>query len=128
LIVIESSEMVTWNFSKGRVVLLVALVLIFSLWAGSEILINGMPRPGGVRHHHPGLGFLAGAVAATVVDLWVGRIDRSNWRWGLILLGCLLMGGAVLSVANKKRRLTGAGWILESGFSSVPSGHNRGGD
>ncbi len=39
--------------------------------------------------------FVLGGVSATVVDHWVGNLDRSNLRWLYVALGVLCMGGAL---------------------------------
>ena len=97
---IQKWGMCYWNFSCGRVAILLLLLIPFCLWAGTEVLIYGVPRGWGYRHSHPGLLFLGGAVMATVVDLWVGNLDRKNWRLGLIVVGVLMMGMSVLRVAS----------------------------
>lgn len=50
--------------------------------------------------------FLSGAVAATVVDHYVGNLDRSNLRLLYILLGILLMGGSLLWLHSLKQAVT----------------------
>lgn len=126
--------MCSWNFSKGRVLLLVALIVPFYLWAGKEILIFGVPRwhGRGFWHDDTGLPFLAGAVMVSILDFWVGNVDRANWRWLLVVAGILMMAFSVWGVANAKARMTGArdsaggGAPYPSSFCrlnvSVPSG------
>jgi peptidoglycan/LPS O-acetylase OafA/YrhL len=100
------------NFARWRVLVFLALVLSFCFWAGAEVLIYGIPRWNSeTRHSHPALFFLAGAVMATLVDLWVGNVDRANWRFVLIVTGVCIMGGAVLAVNSWKRRNSGNGWL-----------------
>lgn len=40
--------------------------------------------------------YITGAGSATVVDHWVGLIDRSNIRWLYVILGVLLMGSSLV--------------------------------
>lgn len=40
--------------------------------------------------------FCGGAGSATLVDHWVGLMDRVNIRWLYIVLGVLLMGSSVI--------------------------------
>lgn len=51
--------------------------------------------------------FLGGAVLATVVDHWVGNLDRSNLRWLYICFGVLLMGGGLMyqHVLREKQKI-----------------------
>ena len=40
--------------------------------------------------------FLTSAVSATLVDHWVGLVDRSNLRWFYIVVGVSGMGGSLV--------------------------------
>ncbi|MGC4014261.1 MAG: hypothetical protein QM755_07040 [Luteolibacter sp.] len=46
--------------------------------------------------------FVGGAVCATVMDHWVGNLDRSNLRWAYVFFGTLVMilGGVCMYVAK----------------------------
>lgn len=97
--------MISWNFSRKRVILLLGLVVPFCLWAGFETLIYGVPeRFSPSRQDQPQLVFLFGAVLVSVVDFWVGKLDRTNWRFLLVVAGILCMVLAVLRVHREKKR------------------------
>jgi len=40
--------------------------------------------------------FTASAISATVVDHWIGNLDRSNLRWFYIIIGAAGMAGAAM--------------------------------
>lgn len=46
--------------------------------------------------------FLTGAVIATVIDHWVGNIDRKNLRWLYVFVGVLAMISSVLWLNTMK--------------------------
>jgi len=49
--------------------------------------------------------FVLGGIFATVVDHWVGNLDRTNLRWVYVLLGILCMGGAFMYQHVLKTRM-----------------------
>ena len=51
--------------------------------------------------------FVAGGVFATIVDHWVGNLDRSNLRWLYVLLGVLCIGGSFMyqHVLKERRKM-----------------------
>ena len=49
--------------------------------------------------------FLASAVSATLVDHWVGLMDRSNLRWFYIVVGIAGMVGALVMLHVFRERL-----------------------
>jgi len=66
-----------------------ALAVIVGVFAACKGFVP--PHP---MHRNWGyvlLTFLGGAVGATVIDHWVGNLDRSNLRWAYVVLGVLLM-------------------------------------
>jgi hypothetical protein len=69
------------------------IVAVFAFMGGFEI-----PRPTPRGWVYPILAFLGGAASATVIDHWVGNLDRSNIRWAYLVLGVLLMGIGSLSI------------------------------
>jgi hypothetical protein len=40
------------------------------------------------------ISFVVGAVMVSVVDHWVGNLDRSNLRWLYVVMGVLAMSGS----------------------------------
>jgi hypothetical protein len=51
--------------------------------------------------------FGLGSVCATIVDHWVGNLDRSNLRWLYVVMGVLCMGGAFMyqHVLNSRMKI-----------------------
>lgn len=89
------------NFSLSRLLLLVALLVVFGLDGGfippdvsPDSLLD--PRRVAKAWLYCVALFVSGAVSATVVDHFVGMIDRSNIRVIYIILGVALMTGAWL--------------------------------
>ncbi|MEK7950914.1 hypothetical protein [Luteolibacter soli] len=48
---------------------------------------------------------VSGSVCATIVDHWVGNLDRSNLRWLYVVLGVLLIGGGFMYQHVLKERM-----------------------
>lgn len=48
---------------------------------------------------------VSGSVCATIVDHWVGNLDRSNLRWLYVVLGVLLIGGGFMYQNVLKSRM-----------------------
>jgi hypothetical protein len=79
-----------------RGAVLLALLVAFYFWGGFEIL-DGVSR----RRLSRGwttciLMFVAGAVSISIVDHWVGNVERSNIRIFYIIAGILLMAVALV--------------------------------
>jgi hypothetical protein len=49
--------------------------------------------------------FVLGSVCATIVDHWVGNLDRSNLRCLYVVMGVLCMGGAFMYQHVLKSRM-----------------------
>ncbi|RYD49301.1 MAG: hypothetical protein EOP83_25335 [Verrucomicrobiaceae bacterium] len=49
--------------------------------------------------------FVLGSICATIVDHWVGNLDRSNLRWLYVLLGVLCIGGSFMYQSVLKSRM-----------------------
>lgn len=81
-------------------------VLIAGFW-----LLGGFDFPGDGFYHlrrawmYSILLFSLGAVSATIVDHWVGNLDRSNLRWLYVSLGALCMGGSFMYQHVLKSRM-----------------------
>ena len=89
------------NFSFRRVLIFVGLVGVFAWWGGfsppSVVDDSSLSlRRVGRAWRYCVLLFLSGAVCVSVIDHYVGTMDRSNIRLAYIILGCLLMGSGVL--------------------------------
>lgn len=82
------------NFTPWRVAILVVLMTGFALLGGFEIP-EGLPRRALRAWALTILGFTASAISATVVDHWIGNLDRSNLRWFYIVVGISGMAAAV---------------------------------
>lgn len=83
------------NFSPIRVAVLVILIAAFALLGGFSIP-EGMPSRLMRAWSLSVLLFTVSAIAATVVDHWIGNLDRSNLRWFYIVIGMAGMAGAVM--------------------------------
>lgn len=83
------------NFNPIRVAILVVLILGFALLGGFSIP-EGMPGRLMRTWSLSVLLFTASAISATVVDHWLGNLDRSNLRWFYILVGVAGMAGSAM--------------------------------
>lgn len=93
-----------FTFTPLRIGILVALLGGFSLFGGFDFpdqAHSRMTRAWG----NSVLFFSLGAVCFTIVDHWVGNLDRSNLRWLYIVLGVLCMGGGLMSQHVLKERM-----------------------
>ena len=83
------------TFTPLRIGILVVLLAVFALCGGFEL-----PRAGGARDMRIWTGsvamFVIGAVMVSIVDHWVGNLDRSNLRWLYVVMGILGMSGSLL--------------------------------
>ena len=89
------------NFTPQRVGVLIALLVIYGLLGGyfvPELPADSLLDPRQVRKAWSTclLLFAAGAVGSTVVDHFVGTMDRTNLRFSYVLVGTAMMVGAVL--------------------------------
>ena len=96
-----------FNFSPTRVLLFI-LFLVFFYWIDGftpirleESAMLDSQRVGKAWFYTV-LMFLTGAVSASVVDHYVGFLDRSNIRLIYILLGAVLMSGSYLWISSLK--------------------------
>jgi hypothetical protein len=85
------------HFTLPRVLLLSSYFLAFLLLGGFDVPVDAPARV--IRSWSLLiLCHTAGAFLASVTDWWVGSIDRSNYRWFLIVFGCVLMAFALLQL------------------------------
>ena len=99
-----------FNFSASRLILLASLIAAFWWFGGFSI---GVPHD---AFHDPGrvtkawlycvILFFTGAGSASVIDHYVGTLDRWNMRVAYVLLGVALMVGSSLWMAALKRSLS----------------------
>lgn len=82
------------TFTPLRVAALVALILGFAL-LGGFVIPEGLHSRAMRAWVLTILLFLTGAVSATVIDHWIGTLDRSNLRWFYIVIGICAMAGAL---------------------------------
>jgi hypothetical protein len=97
-----------FTFTPLRIGILVALLGAFALFGGFDFPDQAhyrMTRAWGISV----LFFSLGAVCISIVDHWVGNLDRSNLRWLYIVLGVLCMGGGLMNqhVLKERMKITG---------------------
>ncbi|MFM2241761.1 MAG: hypothetical protein RLZ97_616 [Verrucomicrobiota bacterium] len=85
------------HFTLPRVLLLSSYFLAFLLLGGFDVPVDAPSRV--IRSWSLLiLCHTAGAFLASVTDWWVGNLERSNYRWFLIVLGSALMAFALLQL------------------------------
>lgn len=92
------------KFTPIRVTILVLLIIAYAVHGGFAV------PPEAPRHLMRMwvttlLLFLGSAVSATVVDHWIGLMDRSNLRWFYIVLGVCGMVGALVMLHVFRERM-----------------------
>ena len=91
-----------FNFSPVRIAILAALV--GGYWAIGGFSLVGSDLPGMSRSAMNCVGlFLGGAGLATIVDHYVGTMERTNLRVLYVLLGIALMTAGVLWIEALKQ-------------------------
>ncbi|MCW1887106.1 hypothetical protein OKA04_20375 [Luteolibacter flavescens] len=97
-----------FTFTPVRVGILVALLAGFWFLGGYDFPVGEFA---GLRRawFYSVLMFVLGSVSATIVDHWVGNIDRSNLRFLYIVLGVLCIGGSFMyqNVLNERMKMGG---------------------
>ena len=83
-----------FQFTPVRTAILVVLLAAFGLLGGFEHVAEG-GRIGRAWFCAVAM-FIGGSVMVSVVDHWVGNLDRSNIRWLYIVMGVLLIGGSFM--------------------------------
>ena len=84
-----------FTFTPVRVIILVVLLVGFGLLGGFEFPDAPFLQLRKAWNYSVLL-FGLGAVLATIVDHWVGNLDRSNLRWLYLVLGVICMGGGLM--------------------------------
>jgi hypothetical protein len=81
------------KFTPVRIGVLVALLVGYAFWGG--FMIPGELSTPALRRWAPvPLLFVAGAVAATVIDQRIGMLDRLSIRWFYVVIGVAAMAMA----------------------------------
>jgi hypothetical protein len=91
------------TFTRWRVTVLVLLVIAYAVHGG--FAVPDVPRAMMRMWVVTLLLFLISAVSATVVDHWVGLLDRSNLRWFYIVVGVAGMVGALVMLHVFRERM-----------------------
>ena len=96
-----------FNFSITRLLLFVALLVVFAVMGGFSppaIPHDSVLDPTRVATawRYSVLLFLVGAVSTSLVDHFVGTLDRSNLRLLYIVIGFALMAGAAIWLRGLK--------------------------
>jgi hypothetical protein len=95
-----------FTFTPLRTVILIVLLAGFWLAGGFEL-----PEVAGRQANRIWLCsvifFVIGALMVSVVDHWVGNLDRSNLRWLYVVMGVLAMAGSVMyqHVADERAKI-----------------------
>lgn len=88
-----------WNFDFRRVLILVVCLAGFALLGGFKqpVVEDGYHSQTRVTKAWVAcvMMFIGGAVCVSIVDHTVGTMDLTNLRPGYIVMGVLLMGGAI---------------------------------
>ena len=93
-----------FTFTPLRVVILVVLVIGYALWGGMTVP-SGLPTSLFRMWLCTLLLFLLSATSATVVDHWVGNLDRTNIRWFYVTAGVAGMLGALVMLHVFRERV-----------------------
>jgi hypothetical protein len=96
-----------FNFSVFRIVLLLSLLILFYFLGGFDAPSLGADSILSQRRITKAwmycvVLFLAGAVSTSVVDHFVGTMERSNLRLLHIIMGTILMAGSLLYIRSLK--------------------------
>lgn len=83
-----------FQFTPVRTAILVVLLVAFWLIGGFEHMDAG-GRVGRAWLYSVII-FGIGAAMVSVVDHWVGNLDRSNLRWLYVVMGVLAIGGSFM--------------------------------
>lgn len=92
-----------FQFTPVRTAILVVLLVAFWLLGGFEHLDAGGQI--GRAWLYSVIIFIIGSAMVSVVDHWVGNLDRSNLRWLYIVMGVLAIGGSFMYQHVLRERL-----------------------
>lgn len=96
-----------WNFSFSRVTILIIAIVAFALWGGfspPKVPLDSFVSPRRVFDAWitATILYMTGAVCISVVDHFVGVMDRSNIRILYIITGIAVMIGAFYWIRSLK--------------------------
>ena len=83
-----------FQFTPIRTAILIVLLAGFWLLGGFEHMDAGGRI--GRAWLYSVIIFIIGSVMVSVVDHWVGNLDRSNLRWLYVVMGVLAIGGSFM--------------------------------
>jgi len=84
-----------FTFTPLRTLILIILLAAFWFLGGFEYMTGAGRHIGKAWFYSIGM-FVIGAIMVSIVDHWVGNLDRSNLRWLYIVMGLLAMGGGLM--------------------------------
>ena len=84
-----------FTFTPLRLAVLLALLVGFYFLDGFDP-ISALGRQVARAWIYSVALFVIGAIMTTIVDHWVGNLDRSNLRWLYVFMGVLAMGGGLM--------------------------------
>lgn len=112
------------NFSWGRLLVLFLLVAFFAGWGGFVSPSSGdsmtNPHQAMKAWRYCVMLFLAGAVSVSIIDHFVGTLDRSNLRFLYVILGVILMGSSCLWLRTLRRSATDPSACAAEALQTVP--------
>ena len=113
-----------FNFSLSRLCLLAVLLIVFFLWGGFSAPVldpQSMLSASRVTRvwFYCVVLYVIGAACVSVVDHFVGTLDRSNLRLLYVILGVIAMAGSCLYIHTLKSEGAVGG---EQGAASVERG------
>ncbi len=84
-----------FTFTPFRIAILILLLAGFWLAGGFELPEIALRQVSRIWLCSV-IFFVIGALMVSVVDHWVGNLDRSNLRWLYVVMGVLAMAGSVM--------------------------------
>ena len=84
-----------FTFTPLRIAILLVLLAGFWLAGGFELPDPTMRQANRIWLCSV-IDFIAGAAMVSIVDHWVGNLDRSNLRWLYVVMGVLAMAGSAM--------------------------------
>jgi hypothetical protein len=83
------------SFTPVRSLILIILLVLFWFLDGFEF-VSGAGRYIGKAWLYSVALYGIGAIMVSIVDHWVGNLDRSNLRWLYVFMGVLSIGGSLM--------------------------------
>ncbi|MGB1129904.1 MAG: hypothetical protein ACPG4K_07630 [Haloferula sp.] len=92
------------KFTPWRLAALVVLIVAYAIHGGF-VIPPDMSRPLFRLWLVTLLLFLTSALSATLVDHWIGRVERSNLRWFYVVAGVSGMAGALVLLHTFREKM-----------------------